>query len=212
MYRVPKIKRFSTITEQSQQSWRSNLSSESKRHIFLQDISQNLLLLKEDLVNFFENNKDYLFPTENEEYISLNTSSIIVSPEELLYRLIDIIKSNDFIYRLEEASTTITSLSKQLDEVKSDFEGNIYDEYNNLIFEGYTYNIILEINLYFNKIYKIEAIFLNERIQKTIYINNNIYVIPFSTGFNISKSSFLLTDYYYDNLPIERGEIILWPK
>ena len=120
MYRVPKIKRFSTITEQSQQSWRSNLSSESKRHIFLQDISQNLLLLKEDLVNFFENNKDYLFPTENEEYISLNTSSIIVSPEELLYRLIDIIKSNDFIYRLEEASTTITSLSKQLDEVKSD--------------------------------------------------------------------------------------------
>ena len=44
MYRVPKIKRFSTITEQSQQSWRSNLSSESKRHIFLQDISQNLLL------------------------------------------------------------------------------------------------------------------------------------------------------------------------
>ena len=89
---------------------------------------------------------------------------------------------------------------------------NVYDEYNNLIFKGYTYNSILEINLCFNKIYKIEAIFLNERIQKNIYINNNIYVIPFSTGFNISKSSFLLTDYYYDNLPIERGEIILWQK
>ena len=50
MYCVPKIKRFNTITQQSQKSWRSDLSSDSKRHIFLQDISQNLLLIKEDLV------------------------------------------------------------------------------------------------------------------------------------------------------------------
>ena len=68
MYHVPKIKKFNTVTQQSQNSWRSNLSSESKRNIFLQDISQNLLLLKEDLVNYFESNKNYLFPTSNEEY------------------------------------------------------------------------------------------------------------------------------------------------
>ena len=53
MYRVPKIKKFNTITQQSQKSWRSDLSSESKRHIFLKDISQNLILLKDDLVNYF---------------------------------------------------------------------------------------------------------------------------------------------------------------
>ena len=155
MYCVPKIKRFNTIIQQSQKSWRSDLSSESKRHIFLKDISQNLILLKEDLVNYFEINKDYLFPTDNEEYICIDTSSSMVSPEELLYKLIDIIKNNDFIFKLEEASTTITSLSKQLDEVKeelrtfikkgndggsissyrSDFQGSISQEYINKLKE-----------------------------------------------------------------------------
>ena len=125
MYCVPKIKRFNTITQQSQKSWRSDLSSDSKRHIFLQDISQNLLLLKEDLVNYFENNKDYLFPTDNEEYICIDTSSSMVSPEELLYRLIDIIKNNDFVLKLEEASSTIMSLSKQLDDVKEELKNFI---------------------------------------------------------------------------------------
>ena len=38
MYCVPKIKKFNTLTKQSQKSWRSDLSSESKRHLFLQDI------------------------------------------------------------------------------------------------------------------------------------------------------------------------------
>ena len=118
MYHVPKIKKFNTITQQSQISWRSNLSSETKRKILIQDISQNLLLLKDDLVNYFESNKDFLYPTSNEEYICLDSSAFIVSPEDLLYKLIDIIKNNDFIYRLEEASTTILSLSKQLEEMK----------------------------------------------------------------------------------------------
>ena len=118
MYHVPKIKKFNTITQQSQISWRSNLSSETKRKILIQDISQNLLLLKDDLVNYFESNKDFLYPTSNEEYICLDSSTFIVSPEDLLYKLIDIIKNNDFIYRLEEASTTILSLSKQLEEMK----------------------------------------------------------------------------------------------
>ena len=120
MYRVPKIKKFNTITQQSQISWRSNLSSETKRKILIQDISQNLLLLKDDLVNYFESNKDFLFPTSNEEYICLDSSTFMVSPEDLLYKLIDIIKNNDFIYRLEEASDTIISLSKQLAEVKAE--------------------------------------------------------------------------------------------
>ena len=125
MYRVPKIKKFNSLTQKSQKSCISYLSSESKRHIYLQDISQNLLLLKEDLVNYFQNNKDYLFPTSNEEYICIDTSSSMISPEELLYKLIDIIKSNDFISRLEEASSTITLLSKQLNEVKNELRNFI---------------------------------------------------------------------------------------
>ena len=130
MYHVPKIKKFNTVTQQSQNSWRSNLSSESKRNIFLQDISQNLLLLKEDLVNYFESNKNYLFPTSNEEYICLDSSSFVVSPEDLLYRLIDIIKNNDFIFRLEEASNTIISLSNELGELKSELK-NVVKKGNN---------------------------------------------------------------------------------
>ena len=130
MYHVPKIKKFNIVTQQSQKSWRSNLSSESKRNIFLQDISQNLLLLKEDLVNYFESNKDYLFPTSNEEYICLDSSSFVVSPEDLLYRLIDIIKNNDFIFRLEEASNTIISLSNEIGELKSELK-NVIKKGNN---------------------------------------------------------------------------------
>ena len=118
MYSVPKIKKFNTITQQSQKSWRSNLSSDSKRNIILQDIIQNLILIKDDLISFFENNKEYLFPTDNEEYICLDTSTSIVPAEELLYRLIDILKNDDFISRLEEASSTIESLSKELEEAK----------------------------------------------------------------------------------------------
>ena len=122
MYSVPKIKRFNTITEQAQKSWRSNLSSDSKRNIILLDITHNLILIKDDLISFFENNKEYLFPTDNEEYICLDSSSSIVPAEELLYRLIDILKNDDFISRLEEASSTIESLSKQLDEAKKEIK------------------------------------------------------------------------------------------
>ena len=122
MYSIPKIKRFSSITEQGQKSWRSNLSSNSKRNIILQDIIHNLDLIKDDLISFFENNKEYLFPTDNEEYICIDSSSSIVPAEELLYRLIDILKNDDFISRLEEASSTIDSLAKELDEAKKEIK------------------------------------------------------------------------------------------
>lgn len=122
MYSVPKIKRFNTITQQAQKSWRSNLSSNSKRNFILQDIIQNLILIKDDLMSFFENNKEYLFPTENEEYICLDSASSIIPAEELLYRLIDILKNDDFISRLEEASSTIESLANQLDEAKKEIK------------------------------------------------------------------------------------------
>ena len=122
MYSVPKIKRFNTITQQAQKSWRSNLSSDSKRNIILQDITQNLIIIKDDLISFFENNKEYLFPRDNEEYIYIDSTSSIIPAEELLYKLIDILKNDDFISRLEEASSTIDSLSKQLEEAKNEIK------------------------------------------------------------------------------------------
>ena len=166
MYCVPKIKRFNTITQQAQKSWRSNLSSDSKRNIILQDISQNLILIKEDLISFFENNKDYLFPTENEEYICFDNSSSIIPTEELLYRLIDILKNNDFISRLDEASSTIKSLSNQLNEAKNEIkklnnEKNSDSESSNRSFElncGYNKEILI------NKIK--EKNLINQKISK----------------------------------------------
>ena len=146
MYSVPKIKRFNTITQQAQKSWRSNLSSDSKRNIILQDITQNLILIKDDLISFFENNKEYLFPTDNEEYICLDSSSSMIPAEELLYRLIDILKNDDFISRLEEASSTIDSLSKQLNEAKNEIK-----KYTKKINEGHLSSNRSEYNGYISK-------------------------------------------------------------
>lgn len=88
----------------------------------------------------------------------------------------------------------------------------IYDEFNNIIFNDWTYNG--EINLYLNnnKIYKIEANFLNERIKQYFYTNKRNYIFLFKHSFlsnRIRTITFSLKDYYY-NLPIMKGEIILW--
>ena len=91
----------------------------------------------------------------------------------------------------------------------------IYDEFNNLVYNKKTYNNKLNICLKRNKIYRVEAFSLNDRISTTIYINNNNYCFQFNRSIineNSDSITFLLTDYYYDNLPIERGEIILWQR
>ena len=90
------------------------------------------------------------------------------------------------------------------------FQANIllYDSYNNLIYDGQTYNGILNICLKQNSIYKLIANSNNEQIQKYIYINNYKYVFYFERSLIKLNSSItlLLTDYYY-NLPIEKGEL-----
>lgn len=91
----------------------------------------------------------------------------------------------------------------------------IYDN-DNLIYDDKTYNGEINICLKQNKLYKIETYFLNEKLIKYIYIKDcDCYILNFNHSIlNISSNliTFLLTDYHYDNLPIERGEIILWPK
>ena len=89
-------------------------------------------------------------------------------------------------------------------------------ENGNLIFDGKTFNGKINICLKNKKCYKIEASFFNEKIVKYIYIKDcDCYFLNFHHSIlyiNSNLITFLLTDYHYDNLPIERGEIILWPK
>ena len=87
----------------------------------------------------------------------------------------------------------------------------LYDEFNNLIYDGQTYNGILNICLK-KGLYKLIANTCNERIEKYIYINNNKYVFYFKRSIiNNNSITLILTDYYY-NLPIEKGELIIWQK
>ena len=81
---------------------------------------------------------------------------------------------------------------------------------NKKIYEGLTYNGEIYVNLKFNEVYEIEAIFFNEKISTYIYNNRCEYVFAFDHNILIERTiTFLLKDYFY-NLPIEKGELILW--
>lgn len=85
---------------------------------------------------------------------------------------------------------------------------------NKKIFEGITYNGIIKVDLEENKIYKIEAYFLNEKICTNIYVTKECkYTFIFTSALinNTRTITISLVDLYY-NLPIERGEIFLWQK
>ena len=92
----------------------------------------------------------------------------------------------------------------------------IYDTNNNLIINKKTYNGIIEVELKKDNLYKLVIQAPNEIKENNIYIGNNNYYCFFlkSNLININNQTitFQLTDYFYDNLKIERGEIILWPK
>ena len=91
---------------------------------------------------------------------------------------------------------------------------SIYDMYGNLIYEGYTYNGILIICLDINHRYRLVANSLRDTIDTYFYINTYAYLFFFRRSLLELNNSItlLLTDYYYNNLPIEKGELILWQK
>lgn len=95
---------------------------------------------------------------------------------------------------------------------KNQVKVKIYDN-NKKIFEGTTYNGIIEIDLKENKLYKIKAFFKNELICKNIYITKKCkYTFIFThIIFNPETITISLVDLYYD-LPIEKGEITLWQR
>lgn len=90
----------------------------------------------------------------------------------------------------------------------------IYDLYDNLIYEGYTYNGYLTICLDANKSYKLIATSCGDVIRTNFYVKDYEYLFFFRRSLftPIRNVTLLLTDYYYDNLPISKGELILWQK
>lgn len=91
----------------------------------------------------------------------------------------------------------------------------VYDVGGNLINQGFTYDGMINFNLCVNQGYRISAIFLNEIINEYFYVSSlhDCYTFAFPHVIVMMKTvNFLLTDYYYDNLPIERGNILLWQK
>ncbi|MBR1413712.1 MAG: hypothetical protein IJ574_03485 [Bacilli bacterium] len=95
---------------------------------------------------------------------------------------------------------------------------DIYDECNKKICSGKTYNSVLKVKLKCNKLYKLVATSKYERINRNFYVNqyNNCYCFAFPNSLVRNNQSrivtLLLSDYYYDNMPIAKGEIILWQK
>ena len=90
----------------------------------------------------------------------------------------------------------------------------IYNSKKILIYEGTTYNNEVEVLLNMCELYKISIKTCNEELNINVYINQikiNIYLNKYIIKIN-HIVTFLLTDYYYDNLKIERGDLTLWPK
>ena len=90
----------------------------------------------------------------------------------------------------------------------------VYDKNDILILKEKTYNGRLSVCLNTNSIYKVNAISKGDEIKAVIYIKDeNTYVIPLKNSYVCGRTiTFLLTDYNYTNLPIERGTIIIWQK
>lgn len=88
---------------------------------------------------------------------------------------------------------------------------NIYDDCNNLIYQGRTYNGELHISLETNRVYLLVAYYCNKRIITAFYVSEfeNKYVLSFNkTAKNSRSITFLLKDANYNNLPIEKGRIL----
>lgn len=82
----------------------------------------------------------------------------------------------------------------------------IYNLKNELVFEGQTCFNEIEICLKKHNVYRLVAISNYQKIITSFYVVNDKYKFYFN-----NPITFLLTDYYY-NLPIERGELLLWQK
>ena len=92
----------------------------------------------------------------------------------------------------------------------------IYSDCFNVVYEGDTYNGMVMVPLSTNRAYKLIATSFGEYISVVFYVDSDKceYKFIFDRGINNNENNitFLLTDYNYDNLPIEKGELMLWPS
>ena len=80
---------------------------------------------------------------------------------------------------------------------------------NKLIISNKTYNNELDVILDENKTYKLIATTFDKQVITSIFTNTDCYYVNFNF---LNPVTFKLTDFYYKNLPIERGTLILWQK
>ena len=95
----------------------------------------------------------------------------------------------------------------------------VYDKNGNLLLNKKSYNGRIEICLDTKQIYIVKAISNYETVNASIYVNSfDNYNIAFPSSYVCNNSNddntitFLLTDFNYDNLPIEKGLIYLWQE
>ena len=90
----------------------------------------------------------------------------------------------------------------------------IYDICNNLVSKGCTFNGRYSFKGCMFNAYKIKIISYLGIMGKNIFVNNNSIYVPLNgrRKERLLPTRFRLTDYFYDNLPINRGELILWRK
>lgn len=91
---------------------------------------------------------------------------------------------------------------------------NFYQAYikifnDELVYEGKTYNGKINVCLK-EGLYKIEVYFLKKQIFYLFISKNKTYTLILDNAL-YKTITISLVDFYY-NLPIERGEIILWPR
>ncbi len=91
----------------------------------------------------------------------------------------------------------------------------IFDNRNKLVYKKHTYNGKLTVCLKENCYYRVIANLNNQVIKTIIYVNKCKCNYEFAfynccLNNNVDNNvTFLLTDYYYSDLPIERGNLIL---
>lgn len=94
----------------------------------------------------------------------------------------------------------------------------VYDECNNLVYEGVTCNGCVCTSLCVNKLYKVRARSFGDNLFGVFYVraDRDVYSFTFPGAFNNIQNNddvtFQLTDAVYDNLPIVRGEMSLWQR
>ena len=93
----------------------------------------------------------------------------------------------------------------------------LYDAENHLLLTTETYDNKITVCLTPNKVYKVIAISKDEILKNIFYVDSCQTTYTFYFLRSIFKGNpvirtFHVSDFYYKNLPIEKGKIILWLK